>query len=168
MRPNRGFTLIEVLLVVVLLSILAAVVVPQLTTASAAARISMLADDLRMARTQIQVFSAQHRGTPPGYPNLDRSQPPDAGTFEAHMTQASTATGATAAPGTPGFPYGPYMSRLPTNPLNDLATVQIILDGQAVPNAADDSHGWLFKPSELVFKSDCTGTGERGEAFITY
>ena len=84
------------------------------------------------------------------------------------MTQASTAAGAIAAQGTPGFPYGPYMSWLPTNPLNDLATVQIILDGQAVPNAADDSHGWLFKPSELVFKPDCTGTDEWGKAFITY
>src|SRR5262245_10119770 len=66
---RRAFTLIEILIVIVILGILAAIVIPQFSNASHVARENTLKDDLRYLRTQVIVFKAQHRDTPPGYTN---------------------------------------------------------------------------------------------------
>src|SRR5690242_11487939 len=71
-----AFTLIEILIVVVILGILAMIVIPQFSNASAQARENTLKDDLRFLRLQVQVFAAQHRDTPPGYPSGNTAAAP--------------------------------------------------------------------------------------------
>lgn len=168
MKNRCGFTLVEILVVVIILGVLAAIVIPQVSTASTAARASMLADDMHTARTQTEVFKGQHLGVPPGYPDLDQGQPPTEQAFLDHMTQATTAEGDVAAPGTAGYRYGPYMTPFPTNPINGLATVQIIPDGQDMPAAADDSHGWVFKPATMTLRADATGTDAANRSYYDY
>ena len=55
------------LIVIVIIGILGAVVLPKFSDASHTARENTLKDDLRYLRTQVVVFKAQHRDTPPGY-----------------------------------------------------------------------------------------------------
>jgi general secretion pathway protein G len=154
----KAFTLVEILIVVVILGILAAVVIPKFSDASAETRASMLADDLRLFRSQIEIYQEQHMGVPPG---------PDAQTFYNQMTMASNAKGQTAAVGTPSFTYGPYFSQVPQNPVNGLSTVSIIAAG-TFPTAADGAYGWVYQPSTLMFNADCTGNDETGRSFFDY
>ena len=44
-------------------------------------------------RAQIMVYKAQHRDTPPGYPNGDINATPDAATFVSQMTGFTDETG---------------------------------------------------------------------------
>lgn len=164
----RGFTLIEILTVVIILGVLAAMVVPQLSTATTAARHSMLADDIRVSRTQVLIFKWQHRGVPAGYPGMDRSKAPTEAAFISQMTLSSTSAGETAAVGTDGFPYGPYMREIPSNPVNGKSSIQIIGDNAAFPTEADDSHGWIYQPSTVTFRADCTGYDDLEVPFIEY
>ena len=56
---RRGFTLIEILIVVVILGILAAVVVPQFTNASDDANDAAVRSQLQTLRGQIELYRAQ-------------------------------------------------------------------------------------------------------------
>jgi len=109
---RRGFTLIEILIVVVILGILAAIVIPQFSNASQTARESALQQDLFRLRQQIEIYRNQHEGN---YPLLAE--------FIDQMTQASNAQGQTAVVGTPGYPYGPYMPYIPRNPFTETVPI---------------------------------------------
>ena len=87
---HKAFTLVEILIVVIILGILAAIVIPQFSNATQNARASMLADNLRIMRTQVMVFKAQHNSVSPGYPGGDSSQPPTQTDFVAHQTTGPT------------------------------------------------------------------------------
>ena len=60
MKAKKGFTLVEILIVVVILGILAAIVIPQFTDASTEAKISSMRSDLQMMRSQIELYKVQH------------------------------------------------------------------------------------------------------------
>ncbi|MDY7009237.1 MAG: prepilin-type N-terminal cleavage/methylation domain-containing protein [Planctomycetota bacterium] len=168
MGRQKAFSLVELLIVVVLLGILAAIVLPKFSNASAVARASMLADTLRLFRTQLPVFEAQHRGVAAGYPDGDTSATPTEATFVLHMTKASNDSFQTAEPGTPGFDYGPYMRRIPENPINEKNTVKIIANNEAFPDDGDNSYGWIYQPATLLFKADSPGTDDNGKAYFDY
>jgi general secretion pathway protein G len=164
---RKAFTLIEILIVVVILGILAAIVIPKFSGASDVARASMLADDLRMMRTQFMVYKSQHHSASPGYPGGDPTATPTADDVIDQMTHSSNAAGTTGAIGTAGLNYGPYFSRFPSNPLNNLTTI-LVIDGAGTIPAASDTHGWVYQPSTMTLKADSTGTDEQGRAFYNY
>ncbi|MGC9455172.1 MAG: prepilin-type N-terminal cleavage/methylation domain-containing protein [Phycisphaerae bacterium] len=168
MRRATAFTLVEILIVVVLLGVLAAVVVPSFSNASQSARCSMLLDNLRIMRTQVQVFKAQHNDVAPGYPGLDNTAAPTEEAFVDHMTMATTVSGDVAAPGTGGYPYGPYLREIPENPVNGRASVRVLADGDAFPAEAANTHGYVYQPATGILKADSTGTDEGGRAFFDY
>jgi general secretion pathway protein G len=167
-RCREGFTLVEILIVVIILGILAAIVIPQFSNASANARASMLADNLRIMRTQVMVFKAQHNSVSPGYPGGEATQAPTEAAFVDHITLASKPTCETAAPGTAGYIYGPYMTKFPENPINGKTSVRVLADGDDFPTAPSNSYGWVFQPFTLLFKSDATGADEGGRSYFDY
>ncbi len=167
-RTETAFSLVEILIVVVLLAIIAAVVIPQFTSASETARNSMLADDLRVFRSQIEVFRAQHMGLCPGYPDGDATAEPTADAFTAHLVQHTNAACEVSATDSDDYPYGPYLREIPQNPVNQKTTVQIVGDGEAFPEAADDSHGWIFQPGTNTLRADAAGVDSDGRSYFDY
>ena len=62
---RRGFTLVEILIVVIILGILAAIVIPQFTNASQDARKSNVVSQLQTLRAQIELYKLQHKDAIP-------------------------------------------------------------------------------------------------------
>lgn len=62
---KRGFTLIEILIVVVILGILAAIVIPQFTDASQEAMESSVKSQLQTIRSQIELYRVKNGGALP-------------------------------------------------------------------------------------------------------
>jgi prepilin-type N-terminal cleavage/methylation domain-containing protein len=168
MRQARAFTLVEILVVVVLLGILAAVVIPSVAKSGTAARESALASDLSLLRRFVLIYKCQHLEVSPGHPNGDTTATPTGDVFVEQATLSSKATGQTAARGTAGYVYGPYLSRIPTNPLNDLDTIEMVPNGQAFPAAADGSYGWICKPETGEIRPDNVGKNGAGVAYYDY
>ena len=165
MTTKNAFTLVEILLVVMIIGLLAAIVLPQFSNATDVSKASMMADNLRIFRTQVAVFKSQHYDVPPGYPDCDTTNAPTEAAFSDQMTRASKADGELADPGTAGYRYGPYMRSIPQNPFTGKTTVEIV---DTMPIAADNSHGWIYCPDKMEFKADATGSDEYGRSYIEY
>jgi general secretion pathway protein G len=139
MRKNKGFTLVEILIVVVILGILAAIVIPQFSDASTESKLSSCRSSLQSLRSQIQLFMIQHQDTPPAL-----------ATFAADMTTETEVDAAATAGDSSGNEVGPYIMQVPFNPWNESQTV-----------AAADAVGvgWVYNETTgdiYVGKADAT------------
>ena len=137
-KARRGFTLVEILIVVIILGILAAIVIPQFTNASNDARKSSLTSQLQTLRSQIQLYALQH---------LDQYPPllvAGGATAWDNMTVKTNADHTTT--GTPQF--GPYLQAAPANQLNGSVAVGVVSGATdfgtgGVPNT-EGNVGWVF------------------------
>src|SRR5262245_44000972 len=66
MRKHKGFTLIELVVVVMILGILAAVAAPKLLNTSSTASDNGIKETLGVVRDAIERYAAEHGGTLPG------------------------------------------------------------------------------------------------------
>ncbi|HOQ04065.1 MAG TPA: prepilin-type N-terminal cleavage/methylation domain-containing protein [Anaerohalosphaeraceae bacterium] len=134
MKAKKGFTLVEILIVVVILGILAAIVIPQFSQASTEAKLNSCRSSLQSLRSQIELYKIQHNDNPPALAD-----------FAAQMTTYSDANGNTNATKdvANGFIYGPYMQRVPKNPWNDSDTLAAA-DAAGVGWVYDEGTGAIY------------------------
>ena len=126
---RRGFTLVEILLVVIILGVLAAIVLPQFTVASDDARLNTLGDQLRTLREQVQLYKIQHGDTAP---------PLTATNWDA-MTQKTNYQ---------GNDQGPYLQSKPRNAINNFSNIAIVAaDVQAGDAVTGTEIGFVYNPS---------------------
>ena len=84
---KRGFTLIEILIVVVILGILAAIIVPQFTDAAQDAGVSSARSQLQTMRSQIELFRVQKNGAVPADGYTGTVDSAGAGPWDALKTE---------------------------------------------------------------------------------
>src|SRR5215204_4467910 len=116
-RRQRGFTLVEILIVVIILGILAAIVIPQFTNASQDARKNSLTSQLQTLRSQIELYKLQHLDENP--PGLNTAGAIAHDTAWAEFLVKTNADHTTSG-GT--LRFGPYLQTYPMNPVSDQGT----------------------------------------------
>ena len=134
---RKGFTLVEILIVVIILGILALIVSMEIADASSTARETSLAKDLQMIRRQIGVFKNHHTGIIPGQDDQD---------IVDQLTGRTDDAGIVADDGA----HGPYMPVFPTNPFTNTATVE---SGAGSPGGGGN-FGWYYNTDTGNFYPD--------------
>ena len=135
MKRDKGFTLVEILIVVIILGILAAIVIPQFTEASNDARESALRSDLQTIRSQLELYKVQHLES---YPGTDDQGNFDATLFKNQLTSRTNSAG-TIGTAPAQYPFGPYIQKFPSNPF-----AATNADGVAGSYDGSGNPGWYF------------------------
>lgn len=152
---HTGFSLVELLIVVIILAILAAIVVPQFADTSTTARESAVDSNLAAMRSAVDLYRQQHGaypgdvaasgGTCPAGSTAGVGVADSGAAFTEQLTRFTNPLGQACTGTDATFNLGPYLREIPVNPVNNLATVDIITAGVlgALP-APNNSHGWTF------------------------
>lgn len=130
--PRRGFTLVEVLIVVVLMAILAAVAAPSFFDSVDDADVAVALNNLQNVRLIIERYRVNHHGSLPAASLVEL----------VSRTNAAGEIGATDE-----YPYGPYLTDIPTNPFNGLFSVRTIAGEKPTAGEATGTFGWLYHPA---------------------
>ncbi len=140
---RKGFTLVEILIVVVILGILAAIVIPQFTNASTAAKASSVLSQLQTLRSQVELYKNQHNNE---YPTSDGTL---TGTWT--WTKMTNKTDIDGVEGTTAGEhiYGPYMQQAPKNPF----VTSTGNANTALGTAVDGSVGWVINTTTGVIRA---------------
>ena len=138
-RNQRGFTLVELLIVVIILGILAAVVIPQFNNAASESKESALASNLATIRQAIEMYKVQHDDNFPTASILDQ------------LTNSTDRYGNTA-----GSEYGPYIrNSFPKNPLYGGAGASDAITVVAtMPGGATNASGWIYATDDGEFRAN--------------
>ena len=146
---KTAFTLVEVLIVVAILGILAAIVMPEVQGYTQKAKENAAKDNLRILREAIGRYAGDHNDVTPGYLNNDSTSTPT-----GLMTTFQLTDG--------------YISEIPKNPFNGLNTIFAVANGTDFPSSADDSTGWIYKPSTQEIRLNYSGTDSEGNTCFSY
>lgn len=180
---QKGFTLVELLIVVIILALLAAIVVPQFASSTDDAKLASLDTTLGNVRSAIDLYYQQH-GEYPGSATAvpgacsgtagtgDASTPAErALAFSSQMSLYTDANGAACSVKEGNFEFGPYLKKanLPPNPITNVDTLAVVNAGDLAMPADGANLGWKY--DVLVGKfiandnTDIDGTGPGTETY---
>ncbi|MDP6962772.1 MAG: prepilin-type N-terminal cleavage/methylation domain-containing protein [Planctomycetota bacterium] len=151
---RRGFTLVELSLVVAIIMVLATIALPNFDSTVADAQVASVESQLARLRTAADFYSFQHDEQIPGLDFASGNW--YQATLLAQLQMASDANGDTAAVGTAGYPFGPYLrDNLPANPFNELNTIMMIQPGVTFASP-DNTTGWVYWADTGAIKINST------------
>ena len=150
---TRGFTAVEVTIVIAILGLLAAVAIPQLAARHRQDQTATLVCRLGVLRTAINRYWAQHDDFPgPGAGDVRRQL------VSPTCRSGSCGTGV-------AFALGPYVQEgdLPDNPVTGTNTLTII---DAMPEAATGASAWIYCRLTGELRANTTGRTEDGVRYF--
>jgi len=171
---QKGFTLVELLIVVVILAILAGILVPQFGSATEDAKLSALDTTLANTRVAVDLFYQNHGFYPSSVTAVGTACAAAGGTtgsgvvnteaaFLEHLRLYSNSLGEACNLSDSNFRYGPYMKKpsLPDNPYTLSATTVVVTAGLLGMSAGGTTGGWRCDNKTGQFSADHTSYDDR-------
>ena len=152
MIASKGFTLVELLIVVIILAILAAIIIPQFSGATDDATQAAYDTNIANIRAAIDLYRQQHTEYPGAVATgggtcgsgVAVNEALGAAAFVAQLRNYTNAAGQACTGTDAEFKYGPYLKDdLPVNPKGTTNVVVVVSDG-VLGLASGGTGGWRF------------------------
>jgi prepilin-type N-terminal cleavage/methylation domain-containing protein len=184
---QKGFTLVELLIVVIILAILAAIVVPQFASTTDDAKVSSLDSTLSNMRSAIALYRQQHSAYPghlvssgggtacttPGGA-IGTGAVDTSAAFLDQLAYYSNAAGATCTSrgAANDFPFGPYIQKreIPKNAITDSTALAAISTTGVLglASTANPGAGWKYDSVSGQFIADDSTNDPKGLAYYKH
>lgn len=150
---RRGFSLIELVIVVVIIGVLAAIAIPRLSRGAASAGEAALTADLRILRSAIDTYATEHGGEYPTGPE--------------QLLKFTDVNGNISETKTGEFVFGPYLRAAPPLPVGEKKGAAKM---DVVANEDDPAVGWIYDPSNGTVRANTkvTEVDAKGKPFRDY
>jgi prepilin-type N-terminal cleavage/methylation domain-containing protein len=175
---QRGFSLVELLIVVIILAILAAIAIPQFSSATVDAQESALDSNLNSLRSAIDLYKVQHNGKYPAAVaatgatcTIGTAGAGAINTAQAvidQLTKYSSASGTTCSGADPTTLLGPYVRKgVPADSITNSAAIAVATAGTPLAPAAATG-GWSYdvKTGQMVMNSNALDS--KGAAYSSH
>jgi general secretion pathway protein G len=139
---SKGFSLIELVIVVVIIAIIGAIAIPKMSRGAAGAGDSALTQDLSILRQALDLYQTEHGGAYPAIGSM-----PDA------LLSYTDDSGNTSATKTGNYVYGPYLRAVPPQPVGAKKGASGI---DVIGNASTATVGWIYDSSAGSIKANTT------------
>lgn len=173
---QKGFTLVELLIVVIIIAILASILVPQFSSSTDDAKLAALDSTLANMRSAVDLYYQQHGHYPsknaatgatcPGGGSAGTGAADSDLAFVSQMTMFTNSAGQACSTTDATFKYGPYLKKdvLPNNPFTEANALDIKVAGDlnmAGTAAPATGKGWQFDNKVGRFIADHDGYDDR-------
>ncbi|MFO0830273.1 MAG: prepilin-type N-terminal cleavage/methylation domain-containing protein [Phycisphaerales bacterium] len=154
---RRGFSLIELVIVIVIIGIIAAIAIPRMSRVAEGANDSALKANLNVLRSAIDLYHTEHEGLYPSEADVVNQ-----------LTTYTNIGGTSQASADSTHIYGPYLSVVPPLPVN------CAVKGQTgIANATGATIGWIYDlaadgRSYTIKANTTTEADAKGVAYNTY
>jgi general secretion pathway protein G len=139
-KTRNAFSLIELVIVVVIIGIIAAIAIPKLSRGASGAIDSSLKGDLKVLRTALDAYAAEHSGA---YPSVTQIA---AGNLIGYTDDQ----GGFSATKDASHIYGPYLRAVPPLPVGTAK------GSTGIDTTASAGTGWIYSPTTGAVTANTT------------
>ena len=168
---RRGFSLVELVIVIVILGVIAAIAIPRISSGSKNAGDAALKADLQSIRNAIDWYYGEHNNTFPGAKGDGTNAADSAEAFTNQLTQYSDINGDCSTTKDADHPFGPYLRgsfpKLPAGSKVGNANVKVFTDGAPLTADTAQDAGWFYNDTTGQLIPNCADT-EKGNDGVAY
>ena len=157
-QNKRGFSLIELVIVVVIIAIIGAIAIPKMSRGAAGAGDSALIQDLSVLRSAVDLYNSEH-------PSAQLSSSSTILQVTSALTLYSDISGNTSSTKTAACIYGPYLKSLPTLPVGTNKTLSTLTVTGPVGTG---TFAWYFDGTTFWANDPASDTDATGKQYNAY
>ncbi len=172
--PRKGFSLVELVIVIVILGVIAAIAIPRISSGSKNAGEAALRANLQSVRNAIDWYYSEHNNKFPAEEGDGVNAADTELAFKTQLLQYSDAGGFTSTTKDAAHPLGPYLrASFPKQTVGAKAgNSKVYVVGVATaltPDLGQDA-GWVYSTTtgQIIPNVDAAETGADGLKFVEY